>query len=105
MERKIKIAYIGGGSKLRARTFMSDLAVAGNLSGEIALYDIDMKAAERNAGVRIIPDKRGSYCMQKYCGSCTAYNSSIVPTPFISFRVCKYTSLWIPFGILNVVTI
>ena len=51
MERKIKIAYIGGGSKMWARTFMSDLAVAENLSGEIALYDIDMKAAERNAKI------------------------------------------------------
>ena len=51
MERKIKIAYIGGGSKLWARTFMSDLAVAENLSGEIALYDIDMKAAEHNAKI------------------------------------------------------
>ena len=51
MERKIKIAYIGGGSKQWARTFMSDLAVAENLSGEIALYDTDMKAAERNARI------------------------------------------------------
>lgn len=51
MERNIKIAYIGGGSKLWARTFMSDLAVAENLSGEIALYDIDMEAARRNAKI------------------------------------------------------
>lgn len=51
MERNIKIAYIGGGSKMWARTFMSDLAVAENLSGEIALYDIDMEAAERNAKI------------------------------------------------------
>lgn len=55
MTKNIKIAYIGGGSKLWARTFMSDLAVAENLSGEIALYDIDVEAAERNAriGTRI----------------------------------------------------
>ncbi len=51
MNRMIKIAYIGGGSKLWARTFMSDLAVSENLSGEIALYDIDMEAAERNARI------------------------------------------------------
>ncbi len=30
MNRMIKIAYIGGGSKLWARTFMSDLAVSEN---------------------------------------------------------------------------
>lgn len=45
---KIKIAYIGGGSKLWARVFMNDLALAEGLCGEIALYDIDIPAAERN---------------------------------------------------------
>ena len=51
MKRDIKIAYIGGGSKLWARVFMADLAVAENLGGEIALYDIDVPAAERNAEI------------------------------------------------------
>lgn len=51
MKKNIKIAYIGGGSKLWVRTFMSDLAVAENLGGEIALYDIDVAAAERNARI------------------------------------------------------
>ncbi len=51
MHRNIKICYIGGGSKLWARVFMSDLAVADGLSGEIALYDIDKEAAERNAKI------------------------------------------------------
>ena len=48
MEVKIKIAYIGGGSKQWARVFMNDLALAQGISGEIGLYDIDMEAAERN---------------------------------------------------------
>ena len=46
--KKIKIAYIGGGSKLWARTFMNDLALTKGLGGEIALYDIDEEAAIRN---------------------------------------------------------
>ena len=46
--KQIKIAYIGGGSKAWARVFMTDLALAENLSGEIALYDIDSAAAVRN---------------------------------------------------------
>ena len=45
---RIKIAYIGGGSKAWARVFMNDLALADGLCGEIALYDIDIPAAERN---------------------------------------------------------
>lgn len=48
MKDKIKIAYIGGGSKMWARVFMNDLALIKGLSGEIALYDIDIAAAERN---------------------------------------------------------
>ena len=45
----LKIAYIGGGSKAWAWKLMSDLAMAGDLSGHVALYDIDCEAAERNA--------------------------------------------------------
>ena len=58
MQKNIKIAYIGGGSKQWARVFMSDLAVSEDLSGQIALYDIDLEAAERNAaiGARINED-------------------------------------------------
>ncbi len=51
MKRNIKIAYIGGGSKQWARVFMSDLALTSDLSGEIALYDIDLDAAYRNAAI------------------------------------------------------
>ena len=51
MKKRIKIAYIGGGSKQWARVFMSDLALTKNLTGEIALYDIDKPAAIRNAKI------------------------------------------------------
>ena len=51
MQKTIKIAYIGGGSKQWARVFMSDLALAENFGGEIALYDIDKEAAIRNAKI------------------------------------------------------
>ncbi len=44
----IKIAYIGGGSKLWARSFMQDLALDPDFTGEVALYDIDLPAARRN---------------------------------------------------------
>ena len=51
MNTSIKLAYIGGGSKLWARVFMSDLACAEHLSGEIALYDIDVPAGRRSAAI------------------------------------------------------
>ena len=46
--KKVRIAYIGGGSKAWARVFMTDLALAEGLSGELALYDIDIPAAQIN---------------------------------------------------------
>ena len=63
--RTIKLCYIGGGSKAWARVFMNDLALTPGLGGEIALYDIDRAAAERNRriGDRIekLPDAVGRW--------------------------------------------
>ena len=44
----INIAYIGGGSRGWAWTFMTDLALEDRLSGTIRLYDIDSDAARAN---------------------------------------------------------
>ena len=46
--KHVKIAYIGGGSKMWARVFMNDLALSEHLCGLISLYDIDIEAATRN---------------------------------------------------------
>lgn len=46
--RNITIAYIGGGSRGWAWTFMTDLALEKSLSGTIRLYDIDKQAAKNN---------------------------------------------------------
>ncbi len=44
----VRIAYIGGGSRGWAWTFMTDLAMEPSLSGTIRLYDIDEQAAKMN---------------------------------------------------------
>lgn len=44
----IQIAYIGGGSRGWAWSFMTDLAMESAISGTIRLYDIDCPAAEAN---------------------------------------------------------
>ena len=44
----IKIAYVGGGSRGWAWGLMSDLASAEDISGDVALYDIDLEAAKNN---------------------------------------------------------
>lgn len=45
----IKIAYVGGGSRVWARTLMKDLAFEEKLCGTVVLYDIDAQAAKDNA--------------------------------------------------------
>ena len=47
--KDLQIAYIGGGSRGWAWTFMTDLALEPAMSGTIRLYDIDRAAAEKNA--------------------------------------------------------
>ena len=45
---ELKIAYVGGGSRGWAWGLMSDLVSADDISGEVALYDIDLDAAKNN---------------------------------------------------------
>lgn len=44
----LNIAYIGGGSRAWARKLMNDLALEGDICGEVRLYDKDYQAALNN---------------------------------------------------------
>ena len=61
----IQIAYIGGGSKGWAWTFMADLSIDEQLSGNIRLYDVDKKAAQSNEKIGNSlsedPDRKGKW--------------------------------------------
>jgi alpha-galactosidase len=46
--KKLKLCYIGGGSRNWAWVFMKDLAFEKDIAGAIYLYDIDMEAAKAN---------------------------------------------------------
>lgn len=49
--KDVNIAYIGGGSRGWAWTFMTDLALDDEISGTIRLYDLDEEAAGVNASI------------------------------------------------------
>lgn len=68
--KDLKIAYIGGGSRGWAWTLMRDLAGAKDLSGEVALYDIDYEAAKHNEeiGNERVPVKNFTYSAKKTIG-------------------------------------
>ena len=46
--KRVKIGYIGGGSRGWAYTLINDLAQCTDIAGEVFLYDLDQEAAERN---------------------------------------------------------
>jgi len=64
--KTIQIAYIGGGSRLWARSLMSDLALSEHLGGVVRLYDIDRPSAENNAviGNKIMALKEANYAFE-----------------------------------------
>jgi len=70
---KLKIAYIGGGSRGWAWTLMSDLAGCEDVSGDVYLYDIDYEAAQQN---EIIGNKFRDCAEAK-----SAWNYHAVKTP------------------------
>jgi galacturan 1,4-alpha-galacturonidase len=68
----LKIAYIGGGSRLWARNLMTDLALCSELTGEVMLYDIDMDSARLN-------EQLGNW-MQAQAGVVSCWKYLAVPT-------------------------
>jgi alpha-galactosidase/6-phospho-beta-glucosidase family protein len=68
----LKMAYIGGGSRLWARNLMIDLALCPDLTGEVALYDIDMDSARLN-------EQLGNW-MQDQAGVVSRWHYLAVPT-------------------------
>ncbi|EAF4531094.1 alpha-glucosidase/alpha-galactosidase [Listeria monocytogenes serotype 1/2a] len=62
---EIKIAYIGGGSRGWAWTFMTDLAIEEQMSGTLALYDIDFDSAKKNEiignKITAMPEAKGKW--------------------------------------------
>ncbi|MFC4989422.1 glycoside hydrolase family 4 [Saliphagus infecundisoli] len=46
---RVRIGYVGGGSRSWAATLMNDLAQCTDLAGEVVLYDVDHESARANA--------------------------------------------------------
>ena len=90
--RDVQIAYLGGGSRGWAWTFMTDLALDEEISGTIRLYDIDEEAAQKNAiiGNHLMSraDAKGewdfvvSHSLQEVLTGCDFVVISILPGTF-----------------------
>ncbi len=89
----VKIAYIGGGSRLWARNLMIDLALCSDLSGSVALYDIDLDSARLN-------EQLGNW-MQTQPGVVSHWHYETVATLEESLRGADFVVLSIQPGTLE----
>src|SRR5512136_2704552 len=64
---ELKIAYIGGGSREWARKLMMDLALCPDLTGQVALYDLDLESARLNERLgNLLQDQPGVVSRWRY---------------------------------------
>lgn len=89
----LKIAYVGGGSREWARKLMIDLALCPDLTGEVALYDIDMDSARLN-------EQLGNW-MQNQPGVVSRWQYVAVPTLRESLHEADFVFISIQPGALE----
>ncbi len=89
--KEIKIAYIGGGSRLWARNLMSDLALDPDLKGVVSLYDIVKEAADVNAiiGNKMMkhPDAYGGFVFE----ASNSLRESLIGADFVFISILPGT--------------
>ena len=87
----LSVAYIGGGSRNWAWTFMTDLAMEPALSGTVRLYDIDVQAAKANEiiGNRLCsrPDATGTWVYQ----TCESLREALDGADFVVISILPGT--------------
>jgi len=91
---ELKIAYIGGGSREWARKLMFDLALCPELTGQVALYDIDMDSARLN-------EQLGNW-LQGQPGVVSRWCYAVVPTLEEALRGADFVVASIQPGTLEI---
>ncbi len=89
----LKIAYIGGGSRDWARKLMADLALCPDLGGQVALYDLNLEAAQLN-------ERLGNF-IQSQPGAVSQWAYSAVPTLEAALTGADFVMLSIQPGTLQ----
>ncbi len=87
----VKIAYIGGGSRGWAWGLMSDLASAGDMSGEVCLYDIDLEAAKANEKIGNMYNKHPETVSQWKYKACETIGEALTGADFVIISILPGT--------------
>nr|WP_330407547.1 hypothetical protein [Blautia argi] len=83
----VQIAYIGGGSRGWAWTFMTDLALEKDMSGTIRLYDLNEKAAKANEEIgNRVSEREEAVGKWKY-ETCTDMEQALTGADFIVISI------------------
>jgi len=87
----VQIAYIGGGSRGWAWTFMTDLALEASMSGTIRLYDIDEAAAKANEVIgNRVSEREEAVGKWKYT-TCKSLEESLKGADFVVISILPGT--------------
>lgn len=87
----VQIAYIGGGSRGWAWTFMTDLSMDDALSGTIRLYDIDESAAKNNEIIgNHLTDRKDTVGTWNYT-TCTSIEEALTGCDFVVISILPGT--------------
>lgn len=87
----VHIAYIGGGSRGWAWTFMNDLSMEKALSGTIRLYDIDENAADNNKIIGDALTKRDDRDGKWDYKVCKSLEEALTGTDFVIISILPGT--------------
>lgn len=85
--KELNIAYLGGGSRGWAWTFMMDLALEPELCGEIRLFDIDTKAAKKNEIIGNQLAEQEGVCSRWNYRTTNTYEEALVDADFVIISI------------------
>ncbi len=87
----IKIAYIGGGSRGWAKVLLNDLAKESQISGTVALYDIDYDAAKINEKIGNNLSSREDIVGKWEYVACKTLKDALVNADFVFISILPAT--------------
>lgn len=89
--KRLKIAYIGGGSRAWARVLMTDLALEPALGGSVVLYDIDYEGAVENAALGNAVSRKAEAVGKWEYTACREIGEALVDSDFVVISILPGT--------------
>lgn len=89
--KKVRIAYIGGGSRAWAHNLMNDLALDEEIGGEVYLYDIDYEGAKINEKIGNAISARDDVKGKWFYKACETIGEAMTGADFVVISILPGT--------------